>query len=196
VTGAVLLAVCQLAYISVAASLLVALLAVDAFRSDEADSRPRALAFLTMLVAASAFSLLAHYRDFLTRGVPGVRGATVGSAFENPLARLGAVIGTAFVVAAVAGAFALRRVVEARPLLAAWATVGLTLLAARTVMPLIHFCHEELWIAPLVCLAAGEAVAWLWARGGWRSAAGGAARRPSRPRWPWRSRARCCSGGP
>ena len=114
-------------------------------------------------------------RDFLTRGVPGVQGATAGAAFENPLARLSAVTGTAFVVAAVAGTFVLRRVVAARSLLAAWAVVGLTLIAVRTVVPVMHFCHEELWIAPLVCLSAGEAVAWLWSRGGWRSAAAVAA---------------------
>jgi hypothetical protein len=169
-TGSVMLAACQLAYVSVAASLLVALLALGALRSHEPDSRPRALAFLTMLLSASAFSLLAHYRDFLTRGVPGVHGATAGAAFENPLARLGAVIGTAFVVAAVAGAFPLRQAVAARPLLAAWAMVGLLLLAVRTVVPVMHFCHEELWIAPLVCLSAGEGIAWLWSRGGWRGA--------------------------
>jgi hypothetical protein len=174
-TGVVLLAACQLAYISPSASLLVALLAADAFRSHEADARPRAFALLTMLLAASALSLLGHYRDFLTHGVPGVQGATAGAAFENPLARLGAVIGTAFVVAAAAGTFVLRRVVAARTLLAAWAMVGLTLLALRMVVPVLRFCHEELWIAPLVCLSAGEAVAWLWSRGGWRSAAAVAA---------------------
>lgn len=171
VTGVLLLAACQLAYVSVSVSLLVALLAAHAFRSHDPDSRPRALALATMLLAASAISLLAHYRDFLTRGVPGVQGATAGSGLENPLARLGAVIGTGFVLAAVAGIPVLRRAIEARALLGAWAVVGLTLLAVRTVVPVMHFCHEELWIAPLVCLSAGQAVAWLWSRGGWRRGA-------------------------
>jgi hypothetical protein len=128
-----------------------------------------------MLLAASTISVLAHYRDFLTRGVPGVRGASAGAALESPLARLDAVIGTCIVLAAVAGIPLLRRAIEARALLGAWAVVGLMLLAVRTVVPVMQFSHEELWIAPLVCLSAGQSVAWLCSRGRWPRAAAVAA---------------------
>jgi hypothetical protein len=173
--GALLLSACQLAYVSASASLLVILLAAGVALAREQEGRARALA--VMLVAASAFSVALYYRDFLTpwlsggAGLAGVRGAGSGSGFENPLRRVQAVFGTSFVLAAAGGAAWLWRTAPARRLVAAWALVGAFLLAARSVVPVMRFAHEELWLAPLVCLAAGQAVAWLWRSGSWRRAA-------------------------
>lgn len=174
-TGTLLLAACQLAYVSSPASLLVAVLAASLLFTRQPDAGARARGLLVMLAAASAISVLAYYRDFLAPwlpggGVAGVVGVASGSGLENPLVRVRAVLGTTFVVAGLTGALALRQVASARALLGAWALVGMLLLAARSVVPLMRFSHEELWLAPLVCLAAGQAVAWLWAGGGWRRA--------------------------
>jgi hypothetical protein len=100
-----------------------------------------------------------------------VKGAGAGAGFESPLQRVQAVFGTTFALAAAAGGLWLWRTVPARALVGAWALVGALLLAARSVVPVMRFAHEELWLAPLVCLAAGQAVARLWASGGWRRGA-------------------------
>ena len=150
------------------ASLLLILLAAGALLAK--DPR-RARGFALMLLAGSALSLALYYRDFLAPWLTGsdasagVKGAGAGSGFENPLLRLQAVFGTGFVLAGIGGAFLLWRIREARPLVASWALAGAALLAARSVVPLVRFAHEELWLAPLVCLAAGQVVAWLWSRG-------------------------------
>jgi hypothetical protein len=172
--GALLLAACQLAYVSASASLLVMVLAAGLARVKDPEGRARARAFVIMLAGASALSVALYYRDFLApwlsggAGLAGVKGAGSGSGFESPLLRVQAVFGTTFVLAAAAGAVWLRRAVPARTLVGAWALVGALLLAARSVVPVMRFAHEELWLAPLVSLAAGQAVAWLWASGGWR----------------------------
>lgn len=176
--GAFLLAACQLAYVSASASLLVIALAAGAWLSGEAAARARARAWLTMLLVASAFSLALYYRDFLTPwlsgggGLTDVKGAGSGAGLENPLSRLVAVFGLALVLAAAAGAAALWRSGASRAIVGAWALVGALLLVARSLVPVMRFAHEELWLAPLVCLAAAQTIAWLWSHGGgWRVAA-------------------------
>ena len=173
-TGTLLLAASQLAYVSANASLLVAVMAGGLLFASEPDARWRARALLAMLVAASAISVLVYYRDFLGPWLPsggGRAGVTrVGSGYglESPLERVLAVFGATFAIAACGGAFVLRTLAPARAMLGAWALVGGLLLAARSVVPVMRFGHEELWLAPLVCLSAGEAVEWLWSGGGWR----------------------------
>lgn len=172
-TGGFLLAACQLAYFSASAHLMVAVLAAGFLFASDRDARWRGGGFLVMLVTAIAISLVAYYRDFLSPWLPGGGGlAGVGGAFsrsglENPLVRMQAVFGTTFVLAGFAGAFVLRRVAPARAMLGGWALVGGLLLVARSLAPVMRFGHEELWLAPLLCLAAAEAVAWSWSRGPW-----------------------------
>src|SRR5262249_50218247 len=57
------------------------------------------------------------------------------------------------------------------PLTAAWLLTYFLLLFLRAKLPdVFRYGHETLFLTPLVCLASGECLAWLWHRGGWRRA--------------------------
>jgi hypothetical protein len=61
---------------------------------------------------------------------------------------------------------AFRRRAPGRFLLAAWGSAYLLLLLGRAKLPDVFLHgHETLFVTPLVCLMAGEALAWLWKRG-------------------------------
>ena len=68
-------------------------------------------------------------------------------------------------VLAAGGLFLLRRVAQA-PVLMAWALAYALLLLGRARVPDVFLHgHETLFVTPLVCLAAGEAIAFLYRKG-------------------------------
>jgi hypothetical protein len=82
--------------------------------------------------------------------------------FPGPWALLGAV-----------GVGILLKRGRGRAFVAAWAGSYALLLLGRAKLPLFfQHPHEALFVAPLVCLGAGQVVAELWARGSWPRALG------------------------
>jgi hypothetical protein len=75
---------------------------------------------------------------------------------------------------AAAGLFLVLRREAARTILSAWILAYALLLLGRGLVPgVFQFQHEALFVAPLLYLAAGHAVAWLWSKGGWGRAGAG-----------------------
>ncbi|PYQ02854.1 MAG: hypothetical protein DMF82_14840 [Acidobacteria bacterium] len=177
--GALLVAACQLAYVSgvVNISLFVAVLAAC-----EAASRPDArarqvAALLTMGLAGSFVSVLVYYRDFLpmvfdvfghaTRsGAAAASVHPVQGLFAVAYARTRDFFDGLHPVLAAGGLFILFRRRKGASVLAAWLVTYLLLLLGRAKMPDVFLHgHETLFVTPLVCLASGEALAVLAARG-------------------------------
>jgi hypothetical protein len=145
----------------------------------------RAAAILGFGFAGSCLAFALYYRSFLGLVIDVVRlkasGAGVvasGDAlpagffrtvwvsaqrfFPGPWAILGAI-----------GVGILLKRGRGRALVAAWAGSYVLLLLGRAKLPLFfQHPHEALFVAPLVCLGAGQVVSELWARGSWQRTLG------------------------
>ena len=179
VRGALLMAACQLAYVSgvVNVSLFVAVLAAcEAAARRQARVR-HAAALLTMGLVASLFSVLVYYRDFLPMVFDVAAHATSGggaavsvhpvqSFFAVAYGRTRDFFDGLYPLLATAGLVVLLRRGRGASLLAAWLLTYLLLLLGRAKVPDVFLHgHETLFVTPLVCLAAGQALASLAARG-------------------------------
>jgi hypothetical protein len=177
ITATLLVTACQLAYVSavtvIPAFLLALALSVLAFPGLERWRR--SLAVLGFGVAGSLLSVLLYYRHFLGPflDAPMTLLATPAASPGSPPTSLFAVAATVTLGSfsplllglAVVGAVRVRRS-RGRVLLAAWGLAYVLLILARACWPsLFQFQHEALFVAPLVFLAAGEAIAWIHSRG-------------------------------
>jgi hypothetical protein len=179
-SAAVLVAICQLAYSSAVPllSMFVAALtlAVLVFERDRGLRPP--LAILGFGLAGSLLSVLVYYRHFL--GLVPLFVGSLKAASSAPVPSSGEAAGFLAVALGVTrwsfallplalaagGLVRLFRAGKARPLLAAWLGAYVLALLARTLFPTaFQFQHEALFLAPLVFLAAGEALVWLWSTG-------------------------------
>lgn len=184
--GALLVAACQLAYVSgvVNISLFVAVLAVCEAGSPRPARLGRAAALLAMGLAGSLVAVLVYYRGFLPMvldvlahaGHPGGAAASVHPVqgfFTVAYARTRDFFDGVYPLLAAAGLVVLWRRGRAATLLAAWLLTYALLLLGRAKVPDVFLHgHETLFVTPLVCLAAGQALASLAARG--RAARAGA----------------------
>jgi hypothetical protein len=178
--GAAFLCACQLAYVSsvTQTTLLVGLLALAlAVRGGKAGLGA-ALAVLGMALLASAVSVAVYYRDFVPMALDLAGRALAGGGAPSryPVRSFWAVayerthgfFDGLYPLLALAGLAALFRRGAARPLLAAWLAAYVLLLLGRARLPDVFLHgHETLLATPLVCLAAGAALAGLWRRGSW-----------------------------
>ena len=186
--GALLVAACQLTYISSVMNVCVfiALLALMAPRAAGEDRWRAALRVLAMGFAGSALAVAVYYRDFLDMLVDVARriaGLTAGGASVYPVRGFFAVawertrsfFDGLYPPLAAAGLWLVWRHARARRLLAAWLGAYVVLLFGRAKVPdLFTHGHETLFATPLFCLLAGEALGALWRRGAWgRAAAAG-----------------------
>ena len=184
IATAVLVCACQLAYVSAVTLIpaLVLVLALLIAGGPWPRRWPLALALLGAGAFGSLLSVLAYYRHFLgpiLEALPGLgrspgRGEKLAGFLEVAVHTTGASFAPLLLALAFVGLVLLLRREASRPILAAWLLAYFLLLAGRTLAPnLFQFQHEALFVAPLVFLAAGETVTWLWVRGRW--ARGGAA---------------------
>jgi hypothetical protein len=176
--GAAWVCACQLAYVSgvINTGVFVASLAVVVAIARSPGRLKAAAAVLLMGLVGAAASVLAYYRDFLAMaGDVTHRAATGGGASHYPVQSWWAVaygrtrdfFDGVYPVLAAAGLFLLRRAREA-PVLMAWVLAYALLLLGRARMPDVFLHgHETLFVTPLVCLAAGEALARLGRLGPW-----------------------------
>jgi hypothetical protein len=194
-TAALFTAVCELAYVSAVTVLPVFLgllagavlleprldrRAGDGWASEgstSAAARTRAAAVLAFAIAGSLLAVAVYYRDFvgvIVDVVPRMATDAPGGAGDHaPVQGVRELVfynarlfGWVLPVTAVFGFGLLWRRGRRRALLLAWAASYLLLLVGRARLPdLFQHQHDALFAAPLVCLAAGEAVAWLFARG-------------------------------
>ncbi|HEY2944117.1 MAG TPA: hypothetical protein VGN09_16910 [Vicinamibacteria bacterium] len=177
--GALFVAACQLAYVSgvINISLFVAVLALCE-AGIRRDARLRqAAAVLAIGVAGSLVSVLAYYRDFLPMVLDVVshaasrRGAAISvhpvqGFLAVAYARTRDFFDGVYPVLAAAGLVLLFRRRRGASLLAAWLLTYVLLLLGRAKVPDVFLHgHETLFVTPLVCLAAGQALATLAARG-------------------------------
>lgn len=177
--GALLVAAGQLAYVSgvVNVTLFVAVLAAcEAVARPPARAR-QAAALLTMGLAGSLVSVLVYYRDFLPMvgdvlghamrsGAAATSVHPVQGFFVVAYARTRDFFDGMYPALAAAGLFVLFRRRKGASLLAAWLVTYVLLLLGRAKMPdLFLHGHETLLVTPLVCLASGQALAVLAARG-------------------------------
>ena len=176
--GALFVAAGQLAYVSgvVNVSLFVAVLAgCEAAVHREARAR-RAAALLGMGLLGSLVSVLLYYRDFLPMVLDvaahaGRDGAAVSvhpvqGFFAVAYGRTRDFFDGIYPVLAAAGLVVLFRRTRGASLLAAWLLTYLLLLLGRAKVPDVFLHgHETLFFTPLVCLASGQALAGLAARG-------------------------------
>jgi len=186
VRGALFVSACQLAYVSgvVNISLFVAVLALCEAVARRQARAPHAAALLGMGLAGSFASVLVYYRDFLplvldvfahatSRDGAAASGYPVQSFFVVAYARTRDFFDGIYPLLAAVGLAILFRRRRGASLLAAWLLTYLLLLLGRAKVPDVFLHgHETLFVTPLVCLAAGQALASLAARG---RAAGGAA---------------------
>jgi hypothetical protein len=173
---------CQLAYVSgvVNISLLVASLAATVWwqrRAEPGGWRVGAGVLLAGL-AGSALSLALYYRDFLgvvadilprmLRTAGGEAGShyPIQGFFEVAYRRTRDFFGLVYPALAAYGLFRILRAGRARPVLLAWLLTYVLLLLGRAKVPDVFLHgHETTFVTPLVCLAAGEALARLWRSG-------------------------------
>jgi hypothetical protein len=180
IIGAALVAACQLAYVSGInnTGALIAALALAWAWDGPREGRVRRAALVLGMGLAGAFIAVAlYYRDFfgLVSGViANVRAGTTATPSHYPVQSFWSVaygrtldfFGWLYPPLAVIGFARLLARCVARPVLIAWALGYLLLLVGRARMPDIFLHgHETLLITPLVCLAAGEALAALANRG-------------------------------
>jgi hypothetical protein len=188
IAGAAWVAACQLAYVSgvINISLLVTVLAVVTALSGR---RRAAIAILAMGAAGSMASVALYYRDFLPMAGDIASRVLAGAARAPSRYPVRPILAVAwertrdffhfvYPVFAVLGVWLLLRSETAgederwpirKRLIVAWlATYALLLVGRARVPDVFLHGHETLLITPLVCLAAGEAVA-VYARGGGRA---------------------------
>jgi hypothetical protein len=182
VRGAVWVAACQLAYVSgvVNISLLVAALALTCSweRRGQAGAWRIGIGLLLMGLAGSLVSVALYYRDFL--GVvfdilPRALGAGGGGGeshypiqgfFATAWRRTLDFFGSVYPLLAAYGLVRILRAGRARAVVLAWLlSYGLLLLGRAKVPDVFLHGHETTFVTPLVCLAAGEALAVLWRSG-------------------------------
>jgi hypothetical protein len=204
VRGAVFVSACQLAYVSgvVNISLFVTVLALcEGWRRREA--RPgHAAAVVGMGLAGSLVSVLVYYRDFLPMVIDVAARAAGGGGAPASVYPVQSFLVVAYSrtrdffdgvypVLSAAGLVLLFRRGRGVSLLAAWLATYLLLLLGRAKVPDVFLHgHETLFVTPLVCLAAGEALAALAARGRAGRAAAvivGAALAVQGLVWQWRA---------
>jgi hypothetical protein len=178
-SGVAFVAGAQLAYISgvMNISFLLGTLALVVASGRAEDRWRQGTAILAMGLAGSAVAVLLYYRDFLGVLVdllPRILGhAQDGVSHYAPSGwgqvawqRTRSFFGVVYPVLAAFGLVRLFRLGRCRALLAAWLlTYALLLLARARVPDIFLHGHETLLVAPLVCLASGEALARLWQRG-------------------------------
>lgn len=174
--GALFASACQLAYVSgvINVSILLGILGLVTAILPPASLR-RAAGIVGMGFFGSLLSFALYYRDFLPMAedvLPGVAGAAV-TASRYPAqpflavaaARTHDFFGGVLPVLALAGLILLARG-RGRGLLLAWAASYFVLLLGRAKLPdLFLHGHETLFVTPLVCLAAGQALRALWRLG-------------------------------
>jgi len=179
--GVALVAASQLAYVSGVintAVLVVCLALLDPFEREGRRLR-QAATILGMGLLGALLAVLVYYRDFLgmvvdvaARALSGAPAAASRYPVQGWLVvayeRTRDFFGFAYPPLAVFGlVLAFRRRAAGRFLLAAWGAAYLLLLLGRAKLPDVFLHgHETLLVTPLVCLTAGEALAWLWSRGG------------------------------
>jgi hypothetical protein len=185
--GTAWVAACQLAYVSgvININLLVVVLgAATAVMGRRRDG----LLLIGMVLAGSAVSVLLYYRDFLPMALD-VASRMAGGAERAPsryaissfwavaYARTRDFFDGVYPILAAAGIAWLARGEDSarRRLVAAWTITYFALLLGRAKAPDVFLHgHETLLVTPLVCLAAGVALAALAARGRWGRAAAAA----------------------
>jgi hypothetical protein len=172
VQGAVLVAACQLAYVSgvVNISLLVGLLAALGLWLAPAPRARHAAAVLAFGLAGALLAVALYYRDFLGMALDlGSRAGGGGAVSRYPVQSFWAVAygrtrdffdGVYPLLAAAGVALLWREDARRRWLLAAWLLTYAGLLLGRARVPDVFLHgHETLLVTPLVCLAAGHALA-------------------------------------
>jgi hypothetical protein len=204
VRGALFVSACQLAYVSgvVNISLFVAVLAVSEAVARREARVSQALSVLAIGLAGSLVSVLVYYRDFLpmvldVAGHAASRGGAAASVhpvqgfFAVAYARTRDFFDGMYPVLAAGGLAILFRRGRGRSLLAAWVLTYFLLLLGRAKVPDVFLHgHETLFFTPLVCLAAGQVLATLAARGTAGRAAAfvvGAALAAQGLVWQWRA---------
>jgi hypothetical protein len=185
--GAAWVCACQLAYVSGVINTGVFVLSLALVFSVVGGPRRLrvALGLLAMGALGALASVLLYYRDFLGMAAGIAERATgdsrashypVQSWWAVAYGRTRAFFDAVYPVLAAAGVYLLRAA-RAAPVLFAWALAYALLLLGRARVPDVFLHgHETLFATPLVCLAAGEALARLGDPGGraaWRRAAAG-----------------------
>lgn len=177
-TGAAWVCACHLAYVSGVINTAVFMSAL-ALMVAVAGSPPRlkaAAAVLGMGALGALISVAAYYRDFLPMAGEVARRAAlggggshypVGSWWSVAYGRTRDFFDGVYPLLAAAGLSALRHV-RAAPVLFAWTLAYALLLLGRARVPDVFLHgHETLFVTPLVCLAAAEALARLARLGPW-----------------------------
>jgi hypothetical protein len=184
--GALWVCGCQLAYVSglINSGIFLLSLAV-VWAAMGAPPRARAVAGVMAMGALGALaSVLLYYRDFLGMATDVAQRAGGGGPTSHypvqawwtvAYARTRDFFDGVLPLLAAGGLYLLRRARTA-PVLWAWVLAYALLLLGRARVPDVFLHgHETLFVTPLVCLATGELLARLWARGtGGRVAAGAA----------------------
>jgi hypothetical protein len=179
--AALLVAASQLAYVAAVIVLpifLTVLALFVAFVDEDASRRRRAAAILAFGAAGSLLAILLFYRHFsplvtqaLSHAAHGVPVAASDDAPRQPFLQVFWVFTRKYfdylwTPAALAGLVLLVRRGAGRPVILAWGSTYLVLLLGRAHLPFVfQHPHDALFVTPLVCLAAGEAVAALARRG-------------------------------
>jgi hypothetical protein len=178
VAGAAGAAACCLAYVSAAIvlPLFLGLLAAFALVEGRRDRVALAARVLGIGAVGGALAFAVYYRGFSELVVDMVgrvaTGSTGGSArqleavtqvlWNRTLIFMGPIVPWL----ALAGLPRLLRAADNRPFVAAWSCAYLALIVGRARLPdVFGHVHEVLFVAPLVCLAAGDALARLARRG-------------------------------
>ena len=175
--GALFASACQLAYVSgvINVSILLGILGLVTAILPPASLR-RAAGIVGMGLFSSLLSFALYYRDFLPMAfdvLPGVAGgaATASRYPAQPFlavvaARTHDFFGGVLPALALAGLVILLARGRGRGLLLAWGASYFVMLLGRAKLPdLFLHGHETLFVTPLVCLAAGEALLSLWRLG-------------------------------
>jgi hypothetical protein len=173
--GAALVCACQLAYVSGVINTAALLLAVaGCYALEPPPSLRRAGLVLAMGLVASLASVLLYYRDFLgllgdvalrawAGAGPQASHHEVQPFFSVAFDRTTDFFGAVYPCLALVGSALLVAEGKGRSLLLAWWVAYLLLLLGRAKVPDVFLHgHETLLVTPLVCLASGEALHFLW----------------------------------
>ncbi|MFI5183056.1 MAG: hypothetical protein ACHQNV_01560 [Vicinamibacteria bacterium] len=180
-----LVALSELAYVG-ATTIVPVFIAALAAADLAATRRPRRAAMILGFgIAGSLFAFALYYRDFLglvfdivrlkaTGGVVVASGdAAPAGFFETVLVSIRRFFPGPWGLLGVLGVGLLLRRGRGWAFLAAWAGSYVLLLLGRAKVPLFfQHPHEALFVAPLVCLGAGQVIGELLGRGGWQRALG------------------------
>ena len=183
--AAALTAACELAYVSAVTVLPLFLALLAAALLVETRQWRRATAVLGFGLAGSLLALAIYYRHFLglvfhLAALKAGGAEVVAEGDALPRGFLQALYATVsrffdgiYPLLACAGLALLALRGRGRALFTAWIATFLLLVLGRARFPLVfQHPHDVLFLTPLVCLAAGEAVSKLFAHGGWVRALG------------------------